>query len=421
MRRRAQSYRTFDGISQERDNVAWYWRMIALGSSFVILGGYLMLPVTFDNNAQLRISPAALGIFAVALLTAGFSFTALLCFAVRNPLFQADAVFLPCLTSCVIGLLTVFYDFLISSRYEWNVAALLLTIAASVTTIIYGALLVYTHRRIGIIKSRGSSMPLHPQRPDSLSPSNPWQEPTYYENYNRNMFPTSIRETHPMVYDPNQITEDEMQRQQMLMLLMHREQAPTPDPSQSTFHIDWQQGQEQDDSSAATPTHGWYAPQPQTAQPLSGIPFSAVPETAFTAGPPSSSGISRQWTGDLRPWDGVWRGLPGSGGGSGSGRVSSSIRQWDHAGSREERRREIERGTLLGVWSFGAKEWMAEAVIGEESGRESSLRSFHVHITTTTPYQAFICVSTVSSSVNTPIPTYRSSSPPSISPSTSSP
>ncbi len=294
-----------------------------------------MLPVTFDNNAQLRISPAALGIFAVALLTAGFSFTALLCFAVRNPLFQADAVFLPCLTSCVIGLLTVFYDFLISSRYEWNVSALLLTIAASVTTIVYGALLVYTHRRIGLIKARGSSMPLHPQRPDSLSPSNPWQEPTYYENYNRNMFPTSIRETQSMVYDPNQITEEEMQRQQMLMLLMHREQAPTPDPSQSTFHIDWQQGQEQDDS-AATPMNGWYAPQPQTAHPLS-----AVPETAFTAVAPSS-GISRQWTGDFRPWDGVWRGPPLSGGGS--GRVSSSIRQWDHAGSREERRREIERG-----------------------------------------------------------------------------
>ncbi|KAK0811332.1 hypothetical protein LTR57_006754 [Friedmanniomyces endolithicus] len=343
MRRRAQSYRTFDGISQERENVAWYWRMIALGSSFVILGGYLMLPITFDNNAQLRISPAALGIFAVALLTAGFSFTALLCFAVRNPLFQADAVFLPCLTSCVIGLLTVFYDFLISSRYEWNVSALLLTIAASVTTIIYGALLVYTHRRIGLIKARGTSMPLHPQRPDSLSPSNPWQEPTYYENYNRNMFPTSIRETQPMVYDPNQITEEEMQRQQMLMLLMHREQAPTPDPSQSTFHIDWQQGQEQDDS-AATTTHGWYAPQPQTAHPQSAFPRSAVPETAFTAAPPSSSGISRQWTGDLRPWDGVWRGLPVSGGSGGSGRVSSSIWQWDHAGSREERRREIERG-----------------------------------------------------------------------------
>ncbi|TKA59679.1 hypothetical protein B0A55_13024 [Friedmanniomyces simplex] len=329
MRRRAQSYRTIDGISQERDNVAWYWRMIALGSSFVILGGYLMLPVTFDNNAQLRISPAALGIFAVALLTAGFSFSALLCFAVRNPLFQADAVFLPCLTSCVIGLLTIFYDFLISSRYVWNIPALLLTIAASVTTIVYAALLVYTHRRIGIVKARGSSMLLRVQRPDSLSSSaGPWQEPTYYENYNRNMFPTSIREPQPMGYDPNQITEEEMQRQQMLMLLLHREQAPTPDPSQSTFHIDWQ-GQEQEDG--GTPTNGWYAPQPQPAHPQS-----AYPETAY---PAPSPGISRQRTGELRPWDGIWRGPPQQG-----GRVSSSIRQWDHAGSREERRREIERG-----------------------------------------------------------------------------
>ncbi|KAK0767510.1 hypothetical protein LTR87_018086, partial [Friedmanniomyces endolithicus] len=80
---------------------------------------------------------------------------------------------------------------------------------------------------------------------------------------------------------------------------------------------------------------------PQTAHPQSAFPRSAVPETAFTAAPPSSSGISRQWTGDLRPWDGVWRGLPVSGGSGGSGRVSSSIWQWDHAGSREERRREI--------------------------------------------------------------------------------
>ena len=109
MRRRAQSYKTIDGLALERDNVPWYWRIIALGSTVVILGGFLMLPITFDSQAQLRMSKAALGIFAVALLTAGFSFTALLCFAVRNPLFQADAVFLPSLTACAIGLLTIFY------------------------------------------------------------------------------------------------------------------------------------------------------------------------------------------------------------------------------------------------------------------------------------------------------------------------
>jgi hypothetical protein len=326
MRRRAQSYRTIDGITQERDGVAWYWRIVALGSSLIVLGGFLMLPVTFETNAQLRISKSALGVFAVALLAAGFSFTALLCFAVRNPLFQADAVFLPALTSCAIGLLTVFYDFLISSKYTWNTPALLVTVAAALSTIVYGGLLIYAHRRIGLIKARGSSMPLRPQ--SFGSSTGPWQEPTYYENYNRNMFPTSVREPTSMGYDPNQITEEEMQRQQMLMLLLHKEQPPTPDPSQSTFHIDWQ-GQEQEDG---PPANGYYAPQPQTAYP----PQSAHPETAFP-----QSGISRQWTGELRPWDGVWRGPPQR------GRASSSIQAWERAASRErreERRREIEAG-----------------------------------------------------------------------------
>ncbi|KAK3069753.1 hypothetical protein LTR53_011648 [Teratosphaeriaceae sp. CCFEE 6253] len=334
MRRRAQSYRTLDGITIERDSVPWYWRIIALIASIIILGGFLILPITFDNAAQLRISKAALGIFAVALLTAGFSFTALLCFAVRNPLFQADAVFLPTLTSCVIGLLTIFYSFLISSRYVWNIPALLLTIAGSVTTIIYGALLVYTHRRIGIVKARGGSMPLNThQRPDSLnSAGGTWQDQTYYENYNRNMFPTSIREPQPMGYDPNQITEEEMQRQQMLMLLLHREQPPTPDPSQSTFRLDWQAGQEADE---APPPNGWYAPGSQNAPPQSGYP-----ETAY----PPSTGISRQWTGELRPWDRVWRGPPQQQSPQQGARVAGAIREWDHVGTREERRREIERG-----------------------------------------------------------------------------
>ncbi|EMC92226.1 hypothetical protein BAUCODRAFT_55947, partial [Baudoinia panamericana UAMH 10762] len=227
-----------DHLAQERDATPWYWRMVALGSSFIILGGYLMLPVTFDSNPKLRTSVSVLGIFGIALLTAGFSFTALLCFAVRNPLYQAELVFLPALTSCAIGLLTIFYDFLISSRYVWNVPALLLTIAAAISTIVYGGLLMYTHRRIGVVKARGPSVPLRPHSMQS-SVSGPWQDANFYENYNRNMFPTFSREQPPLPgYDPNQITEEEMQRQQMLMLLLQKEQPPTPDPSQSTFRID---------------------------------------------------------------------------------------------------------------------------------------------------------------------------------------
>ncbi|KAK4542688.1 hypothetical protein LTR36_006260 [Oleoguttula mirabilis] len=328
-RPRGQSYRNIDGVTAERDAVSWYWRLVAIGSSFMILGGYLMLPATFDNDPLLRVSKSVVGIFAVALLTAGFSFTALLCFAVRNPLFQADAIFLPSLTSCALGLLTVFYDFLISSRYIWNTPALLLTIAASLSTIVYGALLIYTLRKIGVVKAGAPGINV-PMRPVSMSSTGgTWQDSGYYENYVRNMYPASAHQPQPMGYDPNAITEEEMQRQQMLMLLLQKEQPPTPDPSQSTFRIDWQ-GQEQDDA----PPHGYYAP--QTAYP----PQSAYPQTAYTP----QTGISRQWTAELPPWDRVWRGPQPP---PARGRVSSSVEQWQRATSgerREERRREIEMG-----------------------------------------------------------------------------
>ena len=55
---------------------------------------YLILPGLYAKDAQLRFTEAVLSVFVVALLTAGYSFTALLCFACRNDRFQADGVFL---------------------------------------------------------------------------------------------------------------------------------------------------------------------------------------------------------------------------------------------------------------------------------------------------------------------------------------
>ena len=342
---------------------------------------FLILPATFDTDPLLRVSKAVLGIFSVALLTAGFSFTGLLCFAVRNPLFQADSIFLPALTSCALGLLTIFYDFLISSRYVWNTPALLLTIAASLSTITYGVLLIYTQRKISSIKSRGAHAPLNLQgaRPASLNSDAAsamnynYQAPGYYENYIANMFPASTRQMpqgSPGGYDPNNITEEEMQRQQMLMLLLHREQPPTPDPSQSTFHLDWQPGEQED----GAPAHGFYAPNgqlntpgsayppsghPGSAWPQSGYPNTAYPQTAWpqsghpqSAGyPPPQPGLLRRLTEELPPWDGQWRG-----GGPRSRNVSAVSGmngQWQQPSvqdriqdrrDREERRREIELG-----------------------------------------------------------------------------
>jgi hypothetical protein len=132
MRSESKRYINLSSRDHERDSPApWYWRLIALAASWMILGGYvahdtvgaglapqeamtdfgsryLILPGLYAKDPQLKFSQAALSVFVVALLTAGYSFTALLCFACRNEMFQAEAVFLydfhrPCLPLLNVG------------------------------------------------------------------------------------------------------------------------------------------------------------------------------------------------------------------------------------------------------------------------------------------------------------------------------
>ena len=55
---------------------------------------YLILPGLYAKEYELRFDRPVLTVIVVALLTAGYSFTALLCFACRNERFQADGVFM---------------------------------------------------------------------------------------------------------------------------------------------------------------------------------------------------------------------------------------------------------------------------------------------------------------------------------------
>lgn len=286
-----------------------------------------MLPGTFIEDKELRVSETFIGIFAIAILAAGFAFTGLLSFAVRNALFQSDAIYLPSLISCFVGFLTIFYDFLINSRYTWNTPAFLTVIAASLSTIIYGALFFWTRRKIRKMRSQTPNMNMQsvPLQGESVNGSgNPlWQDAAYYENYVRNMFPASANQPSPVQqhgYDPNTITEEEMMRQQMLMLLLQKDQPNTPNPSESTFRIDWQ-GQDHEDPG---PAHGYYAPNSAVSSQSSAYPLTA---------------ISRQFTNDLRPWDGVWRGPgPAPPQANLGGHVVSPVTDL-----REARRRQIER------------------------------------------------------------------------------
>ncbi|GAB7343862.1 hypothetical protein MBLNU457_1828t1 [Dothideomycetes sp. NU457] len=300
MRRQKPEYESLDSLSIDRESVPWYWRSIAFASSWLILGGFLILPSQFDSDSQLRVNASFLAIFAVALVTAGIALTGLTCYGVRNWLFHADAVFLPALSSCALGLLTVFYCFLISSRYVWNTGALLTTIAAAMSALVYGCLLFWAHRRISFLKHSPTGAHVHltsqayipPGSTTYSSPNGPISDPAYYRNFIENMYPgartaasgtaTTVlasAESAPTYQSSSvaniTISEEEATRQQMLLLLRDSNgNAITPQPAHNpSYHIDWDDTEGDDDreplnpssappqrSSYQHPYAGYYAP-----------------------------------------------------------------------------------------------------------------------------------------------------------------
>lgn len=301
---------------------------------------YLIVPPLFHDRAEdeLRCEPRILTIFVVALLVAGYSFTALLCFAVKSMIFQSESIFLPALASSALGLLTVLYNWLAYTHFQWNRASIIAIALSSGMTMIYGIFLIHTNRRITRLRTHLSSRS-----------HNMWQHnSTYYENWIANMFPSVKRVSPYYSTPPDQYnmppTDDDLVNQQMAMLLMNKDPGPSPDASQSTFRIQLPIGEESDgenspnarrNRSVRSPPrtlHEYYAatrtrsgshnqPQPQPQpQPLP-LPL-PLPQPQSQSQPlPQSSNDGRRGRTDAR---------------TGGGEV--------RAKSREERRQEIELG-----------------------------------------------------------------------------
>ncbi|KAF2736326.1 hypothetical protein EJ04DRAFT_490099 [Polyplosphaeria fusca] len=303
LRSGSKRYINLHGLQNDREGTPWYWRLIALAASWMILGGYLILPGLYSKANDLKFSQAVLSVFVVALLTAGYSFTALLCFACRNEMFQAEAIFLPALTSSFLGLLTIAYNFLSSRGYQWNTAAITGTVISTASSVLYAILLLWTHRRIVKIKETSNS------RAQKL-----WSEQSFYNNFIQNMYPSTRSPNQPTDLP---ISEDERINQQMALLLMKADSGPSPDAQSATFRIDLPDDREERERMA-------------NSQELLGTPPTAR----------RSQGNSR--TNSLREeeaWERWHRGRtevrPASIGASSN---------HSRAKSREERRREIEQG-----------------------------------------------------------------------------
>ncbi|KAF2642093.1 hypothetical protein P280DRAFT_424824 [Massarina eburnea CBS 473.64] len=305
------SYRNLHPAAEEP--AAWYWRFIALAASWMILAGYLILPGLYAKDNGLKISTPVLNVFVVALLTAGYSFTALLCFACRNHVFQAESIFLPALTSSAIGLLTIAYNFLASHAYIWGTAAISGTVISTTSTLLYAMLLLWTHRRI--VKNKEAANP-H---------ATLWSELSYYTNFNANMYPSASRS--PSAPPPPPINDDDKIKQQMARLLMNHESAPISDAASATFKINLPEDREMGERIA-------------NSQELVGTPPPQAQQQEWirnrTEERPDSLGETQAWA----RWQ--ERGRPTNRPSSVGAHSTHSSREL----SREERRREIEHGHI---------------------------------------------------------------------------
>ncbi|KAF2143378.1 uncharacterized protein K452DRAFT_325937 [Aplosporella prunicola CBS 121167] len=239
-------YMAVNDLNAERDNVAWYWRLIALMASWMILGGYLIIPPLFHSDPKdiLKPSESVVTIFVVALLVAGYAFTGLLCFACKSLVFQAESVFLPSMASSALGLLTVLYSFLAYSYFHWNRSAVAATVLSACMTAVYALLLLVTNRQIARLRTQLTGRT-----------STTWQhEQPWYTNYLANMFPSMrnpdqysyagpIDNSHTEYQGGSTttynypVTEDEGMRRHLAMLLRQPDNRPSPDANQSTFQL----------------------------------------------------------------------------------------------------------------------------------------------------------------------------------------
>lgn len=302
-----------DGKAGGRERVPWYWRFIAMVASWMILGGYLILPGLYAKEAELRFSTAVLTVFIVALLTAGYSFTALLCFACRNDEFQAENVFVPALSSSIFGLIIILYNFLATKSYRWSTAATSASILSGFATALYASLLWWKRRHIA-------------RRRNAISErSNLYSEQSFYTNYIANTYPTAIR-TDSRPRPPVPVNEDDPVNQQMASLML-REETSSRDANSSTFRIDMPEDREEQER----------IERHNRSQELVGTPqASHIPWSRGRADSrPDSLGEGQ-----------AWHQLQGRG--RTQHRPSNSDLRSNHSRglSREERRREIELGRL---------------------------------------------------------------------------
>ncbi|KAK5047448.1 hypothetical protein LTR84_006544 [Exophiala bonariae] len=212
---------TFFDLYTERDALPSYYRAVALSSTWLALGGYIIFALAFTSEEEnLKIGRKPLIGVAATFLTIGYAISGLSAFFSRSLMFTFDAVLMPVLTSSFMGVFVTVANHALHRQFPISNQSLIYVplVISCIATIATSAVAIITYRKISNIKSLDTQRRQHVKRWDRTS------SVSYGDA-------TSTSELLPMNnMNMNSITlpEDEAQRRQLLRLLLSRESAESP-------------------------------------------------------------------------------------------------------------------------------------------------------------------------------------------------
>jgi hypothetical protein len=300
----------------------------------MILGGYLILPTTFDNDPRLRFNRGVLAIIIVALLTGGYSLTGLVWFACPSTLFRLDNIFIPVFSISIFAFCASCYALAASPRYVFSQVSAPTTLALTVASAsIYGIFALMMHKSVKKMRQQYDQS----QWRQSATPMpGVWQDQGYYQNPGQTLNPAARSPS--AVYEPyasrslnsfdgggtmppRQPSEEELVNQQMATLLTRQDLGLNTNASRSTFQLEWPQGEE-----------------PEVELDGTGRRRQPTFDDSGRLLAPTHGGRKRSQSAGNATWKKVTRAVGTNGGGTGHQR----------AGSRDDRRREIEMNNIPG-------------------------------------------------------------------------
>ena len=202
---------------------------------------FLILPTAFDKDAQLRFADGIITIVVVALLTGGYSLSALLWFACPSILFRLECIFIPTASACAFGFFAIIWTLISSPRFDATQPACPVSIVLTVLSFtIYCSFAIWLSQHVKKI-TNPPPWPLSGAWQDNSSAySSSYPLRSHSEINSINYIPTND-------IPPPVIHEEDPVGQQFTHLLANPNPIPSPEAARETFNIEFPPGGDDDD------------------------------------------------------------------------------------------------------------------------------------------------------------------------------